>query len=207
MKKVFTYIAAGSLFFGAASCKKSFIDLNPTSQFTDAVYFKQPADFKAYATGIYGQLPGWDFGTMDNNSDLSANSNGNGYDIGHGTITTSTSANWDYAGIRSCNILLSKAEAYTGGDINQYVGEAYFFRAFAYFNLLKAYGGVPLITKVLDEKSPELFAPRNSRYQVMNQILADLNQAIPKLPSEQTIPNTDKGRISKWAAEAFKTQV
>lgn len=208
MKKVFYYIAIGSLSFGAASCKKDFIDLNPTAQFTDEVYFKQPSDFKAYATAFYGQLPGWDFGTMDNNSDLSANANGAGYDIGHGTIAPSTSANWDYSGIRSSNILLSKAAAYAGtGDINQYVGEAYFFRAFAYFNLLKTYGGVPIITKVLDVNAPELFAQRNSRYEVVKQIIADLELAIPKLPTDQTIPATDKGRISKWAAEAFKAQV
>ncbi|MEP6556192.1 MAG: RagB/SusD family nutrient uptake outer membrane protein, partial [Ferruginibacter sp.] len=208
MKKVFNYIAIGSLCFIAASCKKDFIDLNPTAQFTDEVYFKQPSDFKAYTTGFYGQLPGWDFNTMDNNSDLSANINGAGADIGHGTIAPSTSANWDYSGIRSANILLSKATAYTGtGNISQYVGEAYFFRAFAYFNLLKTYGGVPVVTEVLDVKSPELFAPRNSRYEVVKQILADLDQAIPKLPSEQTIPVSDKGRISKWASEAFKAQV
>ena len=207
MKKVFKYIVAGSLVLGAGSCKKNFIDLSPTAQFTDAVYFKQPGDFKSYATGFYGQLPGWDFGTMDNNSDLSANSNGNGYDIGHGTIEPSTSANWNYSGIRSCNILLSKAATYTGGgDIGQYAGEAYFFRAFAYFNLLKTYGGVPIVTEALDVSSPELFAPRNSRYEVMKQILEDLDMAIAKLPTEQTIPASDKGRVSKWAAEAVKAQ-
>jgi starch-binding outer membrane protein, SusD/RagB family len=208
MKRLFNYIISGGLFLCAASCKKNFIDLSPTAMFTDAVYFKQPNDFKAYATGFYGQLPGWDFGTMDNNSDLSANGNGNGYDLGHGTIATSTSANWNYTGIRSCNILLSKGEAYTGtGDISQYMGEAYFFRAFAYYNLLKTYGGVPIVTAVLEVNSPELYSPRNSRYEVVKQILADLDMAIAKLPAEQTIPATDKGRISKWAAEAVKAQV
>ena len=208
MKKVFNYIIIGSLTLSAASCKRDFVDLKPKDAFVDAVYFKQPGDFKSFATNFYGKLPGWDFGTMDNNSDLSANANGTGYDIGHGTITTSTSANWDYSGIRNSNILLSKAAAYTGaGDISQYVAEAYFFRAFAYFNLLKTYGGVPIITSVLEVNSPELFAPRNSRYEVMKQILADLDQAIPKLPAEQNIPAADKGKISKWAAEAFKAQV
>jgi len=191
-----------------AACQKNFIDISPTANFTDAVYFKQPGDFKTFATGFYGQLPGWDFGTMDNNSDLSANANGAGYDIGHGTIATSTSGSWDYSGIRSCNTLLAKARAYTGGgNISQYVGEAYFFRAFAYFNLLKTYGGVPIDTTVLTTSSPELFAPRNSRYEVVKQILSDLNQAIPNLPAEQNIPAADKGRISKWAAEAVKAQI
>jgi hypothetical protein len=210
MKRITIYILAGLVFnLAFTSCQKNFIDLSPTSQFTDAVYFKQPSDFKAFATGFYGQLPGWSFSTMDNNSDLSANANSNGYDIGHGSIATSTSANWSYSGIRSCNILLSKAASYNtaNGDISQYVGEAYFFRAFAYFGLLKTYGGVPIDTTVLDVNSAELYAPRNSRYEVVKQILSDLNQAIPKLPIEQTIPSTDKGRISKWAAEAVKAQV
>jgi hypothetical protein len=204
MKKL---IIIGGLCSILVSCQKNFINLNPTAQFTDAAYFKQPSDFKAYTTSFYGQLPGWSFNTMDNSSDLSANANGAGYDLGHGTIAVG-STSWDYSGIRSCNVLLSKAGAYKGsGDISQYVGEAYFFRAFAYFGLLKNFGGVPIDTTVLDVNSAELYAPRNSRYQVVSQILADLNQAIPKLPSEQTIPNTDKGRISKWAAEAFKAQV
>lgn len=189
------------------SCQKNFIDLNPTAQFTDAVYFKQPSDFKAYAASFYSQLPGWNFSSMDNGSDLSANGNSIGNDLGRGTIAVG-STSWDYSGIRSCNILLSKAAAYNGtGDISQYVGEAYFFRALAYFGLLKTFGGVPLVTTVLDVNSPELEAPRNSRYEVMAQILADLNNAIPKLPTEQSIPASDKGRVSKWAAEAVKAEV
>lgn len=207
MKKIFKYFITGGLFLSMTACQKNFIDLSPNAEFTDAVYFKQPADFKAYATGFYGQLPGWDFGTMDNNSDLSANANSNGYDLGHGTIAVG-STNWSYAGIRSCNILLSKAGEYAGtGDINQYVGEALFFRAFAYFGLLKTFGGVPIVTTVLDVNSPELYGPRNSRYEVVSQILADLSEAIVKLPTEQNIPVTDKGRISRWAAMALKAQV
>ena len=207
MKKLINYIMIGGLCVSMSACQKDFIDLKPNAQFTDAVYFKQPSDFKAYATGFYGQLPGWDFGTWDNNTDLSANANSNGYDLGHGTIAVG-STSWNYSGIRSCNILLSKANTYTGkGDISQYVGEAYFFRAFAYFGLLKTFGGVPIDTTVLDVNSPELFAPRNSRYEVVNQILSDLDMAIPRLPIEQNIPATDKGRISKWAAEAVKAEV
>lgn len=207
MKKIFNYIIIGLLGLSTSSCQKDFIDLNPTAQFTDAVYFKKPTDFKAYSAGFYGQLQGWSFGNMDNNSDLSANGNSNGYDLGHGTIAVG-STNWDYSGIRSCNILLSKASSYANtGEISQYVGEAYFFRANAYFGLLKTFGGVPIVTSVLDVSAPELYAKRNSRYQVVEQILADLDEAISKLPIEQNIATADKGRASKWAARALKAQV
>jgi len=207
MKTIINKLIIGGLCLSIVSCQKTFIDLEPTAQFTDAVYFTKSSDFKAYATSFYSQLPGWSFGNMDNNSDLSANANANGYDLGHGTIAVG-STNWSYSGIRNCNVLLSKANAYTGtDDISQYVGEAYFFRAFGHFGLLKTFGGVPIVTTVLDVKSPELNAARNSRYEVVKQILADLDEAIAKLPTEQTIPNTDKGRVSKWAAKAFKAQV
>lgn len=207
MKSILNNIIIGSLCLGMVACQKNFIDLEPNAQFTDAVYFKKPSDFKDFATGFYGQLPGWNFGSMDNGSDLSANTNGNGSDIGTGTIAVG-STNWNYNGIRSCNILLSKAAAYTGGgEIGQYVSEAYFFRAFAYFNLLKLYGGVPIVTTVLGVESPELYDKRSSRYQVVSQILADLDLAIAGLPTEQNIGTADKGRISKWGAMALKAQV
>ena len=207
MKRIYKYMFLGSLFIGLTGCQDDFIDLTPPAQFTDAVYFNKPSDFKEYTLGFYGQLPGWDFGTMDNNTDLSANGNGAGYDLGNGAIALG-STNWNYSGIRSCNILLEKAGSYTGeGDINQYRGEAYFFRAFTYFDLLKRFGGVPLVTTVLDTDSPELYGKRNSRYEVVTQILNDLEEAIATLPTEQNIAATDKGRISKWAAMAFKAQV
>jgi hypothetical protein len=220
MKKIFNYILAGGIGLSVFSCQKKFVDLEPTAMFTDAVYFKQPGDFKAYTSSFYGYyvskdnkwfslMPTWSFGNMDNNSDLSANANGNGYDIGHGTIAVgSTDNRWDYSWIRTANILISKAAEFSGaGDISQYVGEAYFFRAYSYFGLLKTYGGVPIVTKVLDVNSPELQAPRNSRYEVVDQILKDLDSAITKLPTEQIIPAGDKGRASKGAAQALKAQV
>ncbi|WP_257666306.1 RagB/SusD family nutrient uptake outer membrane protein [Parapedobacter tibetensis] len=207
MKKILNYLFAFGALATTVSCQKNFVDLDPPAQYTDAVYFKKAGDFKAYATGFYGQLQGWSFGNMDNSSDISANSNGNGSDLGHGTIIPSNN-NWNYSGIRSCNILLSKVGEYDGAEsIDQYVGEAYFFRAYSYFNLLKTFGGVPIITDVLDIDAPELFGKRNSRYEVIELILSDLDQAINRLPTEQNIPASEKGRVSNWAAKAFKAQV
>lgn len=208
MKKSLKYIVFTGLFLGMIGCQNDFVDLDPPGQYTDAVYFKKPADFKAYTLNLYGILQGWSFGNWDNNSDLSANTNSNGYDLGHGTILSS-GINWSYNGIRSCNILLEKATGYnnSNGDISQYVGEAYFFRAYSYYGLLKTFGGVPLVTKVLSTDSPELYGPRNSRYEVVDQILSDLDKAITNLPTEQNISGSDKGRISKWAAMALKAEI
>lgn len=217
MKKIY-YVLIGGLLALSTSCQKQFIDLSPQDQITETLFFKQPSDFKAYSTSFYSQLMGWAspyggnsvFQNMDVATDLSTYFNFSS-DVGRGTISPLTSDNrWDnnYKNIRIVNILLQKAASYTGGgSISQYVGEAYFFRAYAYYNLLKFYGGVPIVTTVLELNSPELTAARNSRYEVVDQILSDLSAAINNLPAEQNIAAADKGRISKWAAEAFKAQV
>src|SRR5688500_1365078 len=101
MKKIVNKLIIGGLCLSIVSCQKKFTDLEPTGQFTDAVYFTKPSDFKAYTESFYNyydakdkkwysMLPKWDFGNMDNNSDLSANANGAGSDLGHGTIAVPT---------------------------------------------------------------------------------------------------------------------
>lgn len=216
MKRIIYTMTLGML-LGLSSCADTFLDLEPLDVRTDVVYFKKASDFKEYATGFYGQLLGWSssYGSiyefMDNSSDLAANSFSS-YELGHGTILVPTAdKRWDncYGNIRTVNILLEKAKAYPGSqtEIRQYISEAYFFRAYSYFYLLKFFGGVPIVTTVLDVDSPELTGARNSRYEVVDMILADLDKAIEGLPQEQNIPAAEKGRISYHGAEAFKARV
>ena len=218
MRKLYITILSG-LLLGLSSCADMFLDLEPQDQRTDVVYFKKPADFKEYATGFYNQLLGWRtpygkysiYEFMDSSSDLAANFV-NSSDVGRGTISVSSSdERWDkcYSYIRTVNILFEKAKDYPGNpsEIAPYLAEAYFFRAYNYFTLLKAFGGVPVVTSVMDTDSPELRSSRNSRYEVVDLILSDLTNAIAALPIEQNISEADKGRVSKWAAEAFKARV
>lgn len=218
MRKLYITILSG-LLLGLSSCADTFLDLEPQDKRTNVVYFKKPADFKEYATGFYNQLLGWRtpygkysiYEFMDSSSDLAANFVTSS-DVGRGTISISSSdERWDqcYTYIRTVNILFEKAKDYPGSqsEIAPYLAEAYFFRAYNYFTLLKAFGGVPVVTSVMDTDSPELRSPRNSRYEVVDLILSDLTNAIASLPIEQNIPETEKGRVSKWAAEAFKARV
>lgn len=197
------------------SCEDTFLDLKPLDQETDAVYFKSAQDFEDYSAGFYSQLQGWgaqyrsSYCTFDGGTDLSTYFNYDG-DLARGTIQKgSTDVRWDncYSHIRTINIMLQRAASYPGdiNDISHPLGEAYFFRAYAYYILLKTFGGVPIVTSVLDTNSPELFAPRNSRYEVCNQIFSDLDAAIARLP--RTVSSTEYGKITKYAAEAFKARV
>jgi len=213
MKKII-YILACSCLLGLNACQDSFLNLDPLDSKTDAVYFKTPEHFREYANGLYSQLIGWRSSILDHmdiQSDLITNPS-NQWNIGHGTINVGyDDSRWTslYGNIRADNMLLEKAATYAGDQsaLTQYIGEAYFFRAYNYFYLLQYFGGVPILTKSLDTESPELCYPRNSRYEVVDLILSDLQQAIDKLPIEQNIASSDKGHISKQGAKAFKARV
>jgi len=205
---------------GLGSCQDSFLDLKPQDQNTDVVYFKNPTDFKDYTRSYYGQLLGWRspygdksiiYNYMDFSSDLETSFRFTG-DVGKGSISTvNADERWKkgYEFIRFVNTLFVRADTYPGNkeDIKQYVAESHFFRAYHYFNLLRFFGGIPIVKTPLDVDSPELKSPRNSRYEVVDFILEDLDKAIVGLPTEQSIAAADKGTISKWAAKAFKARV
>ena len=85
------------------------------------------------------------------------------------------------------------------------MGEAYFFRAWFYFNLLKKYGDVPWYSRVIEmDDTEELMRPRDSRLLIADSILADLDNAITHLELRKDVGNN---RINKEAALAFKTRV
>jgi hypothetical protein len=223
MKKIVIIISLGlALLVGA--CRTDYLDLEPQDKITEVSYFNTPDQFKAATTEMYKKLLSWSgqdqmgniFAFNDYGSDLCSNqtegSEGGQGGYGRGNVTVPAIDNyWNniYDYIHTANLILKKGEAYTGeqSEIKQYVAEAKFFRAWHYFFLLKRYGGVPIVTGTLTIESPELYAPRNSRYEVVSQILKDLSEAIPDLPVEEAIPAAEKGRISKYGAEAFGARV
>ncbi len=83
------------------------------------------------------------------------------------------------------------------------VGENKFLRAYFYFFLVRAFGGVPLLTRPL--KPSEFFQPRASRDNVYAQIELDLLDAIAVLP--QQYDAADVGRATKGAAQAMLAQL
>jgi len=199
-------------------CNKM-VDLDPINEISDASFWKNPDQFKLAANEfytyymtfgniIYDPPPG---GNPSPHADLRGDLivSRNPYSNGTNTLVA-TDGNWNtaYSRIRSINYLLDKAASYaTPNDIKQYVAEAKFFRAYIYFDLLQQFGGVPIIDKLLAPDSPELQAGRNSRDEVADFIIKNLEEAIADLPLESAIPSTDKGRVSKGAGQAFLGRV
>lgn len=204
MKSIINRIfIASALTFSLSACS-DFLNKEPLSQGTEAIVFKTPEHFEQAAYYLY-DLYGWDYNAMDRNLDISGlGSNGGG-------TAPESSGSWGgpYGQIRDCNILQEKAEEYAGDKnaISHAVGTAHFFRAWQYFKLLKTYGGVPIADHSLDLTDPTLQAPRNSRYEVANFIINDLKEAVKLLTKEKDIPDADKGKISKEAAQSFLARV
>lgn len=69
-------------------------------------------------------------------------------------------------------------------DINKYVGENRFFRAFQYAGLMRTFGDLPWIDKELGTDSPELYDPKLKRYEIMDKIIEDFDFAIQWLPEK-----------------------
>lgn len=192
-----------------AGCN-DFLDREPLSSGTEAIFYKTPEHFVQAANALYN-LEGWknydnsESLRMDQGTDITGLSTNGGASAGE------TDWRWDkpYSYIRNCNILLQKAEEYTGskGDLNASVGTAYFFRAWQHFYLLQLFGGVPIVDHAPDVNDLIVYGPRNSRYEVANFIINDLRTAIPLLPKENSIPASDKGKVSQEAAKAFLARV
>ncbi|RYD92673.1 MAG: RagB/SusD family nutrient uptake outer membrane protein, partial [Sphingobacteriales bacterium] len=96
------------------------------------------------------------------------------------------------------------ASTYTEAQINNWLGEAHFIRAVTYLALVKRYGGVPLVDRVLnypEESIEELRIPRSSEEAIWDFVAADLDFAIANMTE-----TGESGRANKYVAAAFKSR-
>ncbi|PXX22860.1 RagB/SusD family nutrient uptake outer membrane protein [Arenibacter sp. ARW7G5Y1] len=192
--------------FSFTSCSKD-LNLVPQAQLSDASFWKTGSDFEKAANNLYADLSNHQSGWIDGETDL-ADADGPQLLI---NVVPQSDDNWvnSYKSIRRASKIIENYEL--ASEIQQetarYAGEAHFFRARIYFNLLKRYGEVPIISSVLDLDSEELLAPRNTREEVLAFIINELDWAISNLPVESQIPEGEKGRVSRGAAHALKCRV
>jgi hypothetical protein len=120
------------------------------------------------------------------------------------------SSNWTnyYKAIYRCNILLEKLDQVqwgTDADLKtQYEAETKFIRAFLYFDMVRLWGHIPLVTEATTANLPQ--ADPNDVYKLIAQ---DLKFAADNLKAEtyQAQPAATHGRVTKWAAEALIARV
>lgn len=111
-----------------------------------------------------------------------------------------------WTAIRNCNIILERLDEVPNLDDaykNQVIGEVKFIRALNYSEMLKRYGGVPILDKRFG-LTDDAKVSRSSIEDVVNFIVADCDDAIAKLPT--TYPSTFRGRATKTAAHLLKSR-
>ena len=128
----------------------------------------------------------------------------------NGSLSLNNAANLGAGGglyryIRNVNFLLNNQDnCDKNADFNQLIGEAYYFRAWYYYQLLKDYGGVAIIEQPLDPDTELMKRGRDSRTAVADFILSDLDKAIEMLGQQN---NSSSMRIHKDVARALKSEV
>ncbi len=206
-----------ALLFGG--CKKA-LDLQPLNAYTEKDVWTDPKLAQVFVNSIYDQTvlayPDGGFGWGAQTDELYGNfnwKNENIYVRGEATPDNQTSGSlnhWNkmYGSIRYSNIFFDKIENISGADkvVSTMKGETHFLRALAYFELLKRFGGVPLITKVYDVNDRTFSEKRASWTETKDFILSDIAAAIKLLPAVYT-SNNDKGRATTGAAMALKSRL
>jgi starch-binding outer membrane protein, SusD/RagB family len=134
-------------------------------------------------------------------------------DTYYGTALPASVTNNPYTRIRNANFLIQKIDG-IGQSLpeafrNTSKGQMYFFRALQYFDLVRVYGGVPIILDVQEASAEDesIKVPRAKTSEVFDQIIKDFDSAAALLPMKWTVANTDYGRFTRAAALAMKSRV
>lgn len=216
---IYTLFLIGGLIISSCS---DYLDVPPKNVITNDDVFANSASMTVYLSRMYSQMPYEDFkysparqffddwlvtpGTNEGSS--------LGRDAGEAMVSEGWARNgayWTRAFelLRDANRLIESLPNYSGNfevaEYNYLMGEGYYTRAIVYYALAKRYGGMPLVTKMLnypEQPISELEVPRSTEEETWNQVLADFDKAIQLLPPT----SSRKGGANKFIALSFKSE-
>src|SRR6185312_15473485 len=209
------------------SCNNKFLDKTPLDTINDANYWTTEQDLQLYVNAIYpNYIVGFGYGFGD------ATIQPYGYTqaaIAYGDVITdnaapnsyskvasnqyisylsggSGSGGWNFVNLRTINLFLQnfRRTRIPTQIQNIYGGEVYFFKAWDYFEKVKLFGDVPWLSSTLTTTSPELFAPRTPRAEVMDSVMNILDTAIAWLPAKGS---EQPDRLNKDVALFLKARI
>lgn len=225
LKNIFTM----ALVTTCMSACTGFLDIEPETTLTGKNFYKSPDDIRSALYSTYSSLRDnglysasiYLFG--DVRSDVAFPNQTNYYantfrhEIEKFTISANNSGNQNYwahhyKGIIRANTVIEKGKELFGNDeaVQKYIAEAEVLRALFYFNLVRAYGGVPIIMDIPQEYTDSRGHLRASTEEVYIRILTDLTTAIESNNLYRSTNNGEKtptGRVNKYAAEALLGKV
>ena len=224
-KMVMRYvILLAALMLGFSGCKDFLVE-KPTGSLTDKSTYTSDEDLTALTMGPYRQLPNWTGGATDWGNNLPQTlefPTGEAWTVeAHalywrfqtnqvsGDLLDDFNNQWNnwFTGVRDANFSIQMIEGMTGiasDKISKALGEVKTLRAWYYFNLVRYWGDVPMITKIL-ENVADAELPRTSLKKIYDEvIIPDLEFAIA---SSLTDTKSTNGRITKYSARAILADV
>ena len=223
--KYLKYIALVAIGLLSNSCNDDFLNPLPDSAIVVDAFFASDADIQAGIIGIYDAIQGVNVNTNSNTTRVNrgvqfefmvtemrsdntrtATLEGSRADFHRYRVDATNVQSEDYYQsmyeiIFRANNILNFIEVADESNQSAYTAEVRFLRAYAYFNLVRLYGPVPLVTSVVGPTEDELLFTRVDEATVYAQIVSDFQNAIDNLD------NSFKARASSAAAQGLLAKV
>lgn len=206
-----TKILAMCLAISLSGCIQEVLDRQPLNLIVDPDVWQSEQLIDIYLVGLYDAIPAG-FPTSPaafqaNFTDESSYHEENPPVSNYGAQSIALNTGM-YSWIRRANYFLDKipTSALSENQINSLIAECRFIRAYYYFDLVKKYGGMPIITEVqvFEDNLEELRVQRNKEDEVYEFILSELNAVIVDLPEDRDANNAN--RATKSVALALKSR-
>jgi tetratricopeptide (TPR) repeat protein len=220
MKKLLYILLLGVL----AGCSNKFLEIYPDTSLNEGGFYKTESEFVILANGCYIPMRNYEKATHWVISELISDDGEKQYNSTTGepyrgiidqlnlTADNQMYADfWDfsYNGIARCNKLLTELGEHEviwskPSMEDRCYGEAYFLRALYYFNLVRQFGGVPLVLRPITSQE-SVGIKRTAQDVVYDSIIADLNNAVNRFSNATDVE--EKGRANQSAAQALLAKV
>lgn len=194
MKKYIILIVTALV--GLSSC----LDKQPLSQMSPDTFFSNANELEAFSNTFYTMFPATSLYSenADNIIGLELTEEVKGV-----RLVPASGGGWSWGALREVNTMLGHMDNCEDEDVRrEFEAVGRFFRAYFYFEKVKAFGDVPWYDKELSSTDKDLYKPRDSREFIMGKIIDDINFAIDYLPETKSLY-----KISKWTALALKSRV
>lgn len=200
IKTLVSVIAAA---VAVSSC--NLLDLTPKASVTAKTYFKNESELELYSNRFYSDLfPGGDGIYKEIGDNLIWIPLAS--EVSMTRVVPETGGGWSFSALRHINFLLENiGNCSDAAAVRKYTGVAKFFRAQYYFNMVKRFGDVPWIDHVPGTDDPDLYKPRDSRDDVMEHIIDDIDEAIELFRKDNSAK--ELYRVTWWTALALKSRI
>lgn len=208
MKKYISLLLIACLF----SCSDLFDKTNLESMGSDMVW-NDPVLVETYVNNLYTTYPAWTWAKDENNWTDEARTGYRtqmGWTVvkGEWGLDNNPIEYWAYKYVRKCNEIIKNIDAVNlkESEKRRMKGEAVFMRATAYFEMVKRYGGIPLILEPQSFDSKDLYPKRASIDEVFDFITKEYAIAADLLEEYKTHSSANFGRVTWGACKAMEAR-